>query len=117
MPHVSQDMRGCIDECNSCASICLETITHCLTKGGKHAEASHISMLQDCADICTTSARFMLRGSELNPRICAVCAEVCDTCAKSCDSVGPEDFMKRCADACRSCADRCRKMAGSRKAA
>ena len=117
MPHVSQDMRECIEECTSCASVCIETITHCLTKGGKHAEATHISLLQDCADICATSAKFMLRGSDLHTRTCAVCAEVCDACAKSCESISQDDFMKRCAEACRSCAESCREMAGTRKAA
>lgn len=117
MPHVSQDMRQCIEECFDCSSICIETISHCLQKGGKHAAPEHISVLQDCADICLTSARSMLRGSELHPSICAVCAEVCEKCAKSCESIGADDFMKRCADVCRRCAESCRQMGGSRKAA
>lgn len=117
MPHVSEDMRSCIEECTDCASVCIETITHCLTKGGKHAEANHISLLQNCADICETNAQFMLRGSELHTRTCEVCAEVCEACAKSCDSLGTDDFMKRCAEACRNCAASCRQMAGTRKAA
>lgn len=117
MPHVSKEMRDCIDECTNCAEICIETTTHCLMKGGKHADPTHIGLLQDCADICATSAKFMLRGSELHTRTCAVCAEVCDACARSCDSLGSDDFMKRCAEACRRCAESCREMAGSRKAA
>lgn len=117
MPHVSAEMRRCIEECNNCAATCIETTTHCLTKGGKHAEPAHIGLLQDCADICTTSARFMLRGSELHAEVCGTCAEVCDSCAESCESMGDDDFMKRCAEACRRCAESCRKMSGTRKAA
>jgi hypothetical protein len=117
MPHVNNKMRECITECQDCASICIETITHCLTQGGKHAEASDIGLLANCADICATSAKFMLRGSELHTRTCEVCAEVCDACAESCEAMGDGDFMKRCAEACRSCAESCREMAGQKKAA
>jgi hypothetical protein len=117
MPHVSAEMRKCIDECTNCAEVCIETTTHSLTQGGKHADPRHIGLLQDCVDICATSAKFMLRGSELHPSTCAVCAEVCLACAESCDSIGSEDFLKRCAQVCRSCADSCREIAGIRKAA
>lgn len=118
MPHVSQEMQRCIDECLKCQSICLQTVTHCLQKGGKHAEANHIRTLLDCAEICATSAAFMLRGSDLHGRTCAVCAEVCERCAESCDAIGDDAMMKECADECRRCAASCREMAGpERKAA
>jgi hypothetical protein len=83
MPHLSHDMRRCIEECTNCAAVCVETITHCLAHGGKHADPTHISLLQDCSEICAISARFMLRGSPLHTRTCEVCAEVCEACAKS----------------------------------
>ena len=118
MAHVTQEMRQCIEECVNCHSICLETVTHCLQKGGKHANPTHISTLLDCAEICQTSANYMLRGSELHPETCALCATICDRCAQSCEQVGDDDVMKRCAEACRRCAESCRKMAGpSRRAA
>lgn len=117
MPHVTDDMRQCIDECLSCHSICIETVSHCLVKGGKHAEARRIHLLEDCADICSTSARFMLRGSDLHAEACAVCATVCERCAQDCESFD-DDFMRRCAEACRNCAESCREMARpGRKAA
>lgn len=117
MPHVSASMQQCIDECQNCQAICVQTVEHCLTKGGKHAEPSHIRTLLDCAEICQTSANFMLRGSELHVEVCGTCAEVCESCAESCDRLADADFMKQCADACRRCAESCRQMAGTRKAA
>jgi hypothetical protein len=54
---------------------------HCLQKGGKHAEAKHLRLLMDCAEIRQTSAHFMLRGSDLHSRTCFACAEVCVRCA------------------------------------
>ena len=111
MSHVSTEMRECIEECTSCHHLCLETMTHCLQMGGPHAEAAHIRLMQDCIEICQTSANFMLRGSDLHVQTCAVCAEICDQCATDCDRF-QEEFMKRCAAACRRCAESCRLMTG-----
>jgi hypothetical protein len=116
--HVTDEMRRCIDECQGCREICLETVNHCLQMGGKHADATHIRTLLDCAGICTTSADFMLRGSDQHASVCGVCAEVCERCAESCDRIGADDeLMRRCAEECRRCAESCRKMARHRATA
>lgn len=117
MPHVSNSMQQCIEECQDCSRICIETINHCLEKGSKHASASHIRLLQDCADICQTSANFLSRGSDLHTSTCGVCAEVCEKCAVSCEQFNDDADMKRCADACRSCAQSCQQMSSGKKAA
>ncbi len=117
MPHISPEMRQCIQNCQSCHSLCLETVTHCLRKGGPHAEVNHIRLLLDCVEICQTSANFMLRGSDLHTRTCAVCAEVCERCAQDCERFGDDETMRRCAEACRRCAESCRRMAGQYAAA
>jgi hypothetical protein len=105
-------MEQCIQNCTDCHDICVETATHCLQKGGKHAEANHIRLLLDCAQICQTSADFMLRGSVLHGRTCEVCAEVCERCAQDCERIDPNDAqMQECAEMCRRCAQSCREMA------
>lgn len=112
MAHISEEMKNCINECLTCHSVCLETISHCLEMGGEHASPAHIALLQDCAQICITSADFMLRGSELHGQTCGVCAATCDACADSCESLAEgNDFMQRCAEVCRRCAESCRQMA------
>lgn len=112
MAHINSEMRACIEACHACHHVCVETVTHCLAMGGKHAEAGHVSTLLDCAQICDTSADFMTRGSAHHPAVCEVCAEVCNACAESCaDLEGAE--MKRCADECRRCAEQCRAMAAT----
>jgi len=108
---LNEMMRNCIRECQSCHSICLETVTHCLERGGKHAEASHIRLLLDCADICQTSDDYMLRNSDLHARTCGVCADVCERCAEDCERFGDDPVMQQCAAACRNCATSCREMA------
>jgi hypothetical protein len=108
---VSAEMQRCIQECRNCASICLETVQHCLKLGGKHAEPAHIRMLMDCAEICQASANFMQRGSPLHMQTCAACAEVCKACAEDCERFKDDEMMAACAQACRSCEASCREMA------
>lgn len=86
MPHaISPEMQQCIEECQNCHSVCLQmAANHCLEMGGKHVEPVHFRTMLDCAEICETSANFMLRSSQLHARTCAACAEVCEACAKSC---------------------------------
>jgi hypothetical protein len=110
--NISTEMRHCIEECTRCHAICLETVGHCLELGGKHADPAHIRLLLDCAEICQTSADFMLRGSDLHQRTCAVCAEVCQACAEDCERLaGGDKMMKDCAEQCRRCAESCESMA------
>lgn len=106
-----QDIERCISECLDCHRICLETVQYCLQSGGKHASPEHIRVLLDCVEICQTSANFMLRGSNLHGRTCAVCEEVCSRCAESCQEMGDGGQMLDCVEACRTCAESCRQMA------
>jgi hypothetical protein len=108
----STEMRDCIDNCTACHYACLETVTHCLMEGGRHAEAAHIRLLIDCAEICQTSANFMVRGSDMHQATCRACAELCERCAESCAQFTDDEFMLQCAQICRRCAESCRRMAG-----
>nr|WP_258117014.1 hypothetical protein [Mesorhizobium onobrychidis] len=65
MHHLSPEMKSCIDECLRCYSVCLSTaMGHCLELGGQHTEKQHFTLMMACAEICRTSAHFMLIGSE-----------------------------------------------------
>ena len=108
---VDERMRACIDECQNCHDSCAETVTHCLEMGGEHAEASHIRLLLDCAEICQTSANFMLRTSDFHAQTCGVCADVCEACARDCERFEDDQMMQQCAETCRSCASSCQVMA------
>lgn len=109
----SEDMQECIDECLTCYQVCLETIRHCLSKGGAHAAPEHIRVLEDCAKACETSANFMMRGSKMHGSTCGVCAEACGRCAVACERFPDDAQMKACAEACRECAASCNEMAGA----
>ena len=101
-------MQEAIKACLDCHSMCLRmAMTYCLEQGGRHVEQKHLGLMLNCAELCQTSANFMLSDSPLHGRVCAVCAEACDACAKSCEQVGD---MRECVEECRSCAKSCRTM-------
>jgi hypothetical protein len=109
---IHDELKRCIEMCNDCRDVCLNTLTqHCLNVGGEHAESAHVCAMLDCVEMCDTTAKFMLRGSDLHADICAACAEVCERCAESCERFD-DAAMRECADICQRCADSCRDMAG-----
>lgn len=90
-----------------------EVAFYCLQQGGKHAEANHVRLLMDCAEICQTSANFLIRGSDFHRRTGAVCAEVCQWCAESCEQMGNDTYMQAYDEVCRRCVESCRQMAAA----
>ena len=111
--HESERMQECIDNCSNCHAACLETVVYRLQKGGDHAAESHVRLLLDCAEICQTSANFMLRNSPLHAITCAACAEICERCAVECEKFKGDMQMEACARMCRTCAASCREMAAT----
>jgi hypothetical protein len=116
MDHATQNasMESCISNCLECHRICMKTAAYCLSKGGKHAEASHIALLLICAGICQTCADAMLLGAAVHRVTCGACAEICRQCAAACESMGNDEAMKACAEACKQCAKSCQQMAGAK---
>ena len=108
MHQLSAEMRACIDECLRCYQVCLGmAMTHCLEEGGPHVEPDHFRLMMACAEICRTSAHFMLLNSPHHKHICGECAEICEECANDCEQL---DGMEECVTACRRCAESCRRM-------
>lgn len=103
-PSMPEAIKSCLD----CHSMCFRMATgFCLERGGRHAQPAHIRLLLNCAELCQTSANFMLSDSPLHNRVCMICAETCEACAKSCKEVGD---MQDCVEECLRCAKSCRTM-------
>lgn len=110
--HSDDEMQKCIQLCRDCHAMCTQTIAHCLKLGGRHATPDHIRLMVDCAQMCATSADYMLRESPFHDRICGLCSELCKQCGKACEQVAGEDRMvKQCAEMCQRCASSCERMA------
>lgn len=101
-------MQDCIEACLHCYQVCQQTaMTHCLEMGGKHVAPDHMRLMLGCAEICRTSAHFMLTNVAMHAVVCAACAEVCRACADDCRNVGD---MDECVEACERCAQHCEEM-------
>lgn len=106
---MTAEMEECIKNCIECHRTCLElAMNHCLEMGGEHTEPARFRLMINCAEICRTSANFMLSGSDLHQLICELCAEICRRCADDCEGL---DGMDECVAACRRCAETCERMA------
>ncbi len=107
---MGEHLRRCIKLCGDCHEMCVRALAYCIGMGGQYVEEKHLRLIVDCAQICQTSADFMLRGSSFHDRVCGVCAEVCESCADSCESFSNDAQMKLCAELCRECAMTCREI-------
>ncbi|KQW18131.1 ferredoxin [Afipia sp. Root123D2] len=106
---LSPEMQKCIDACLDCYKTCLGmAMNHCLEAGGEHVAPPHFRLMMACAEMCRTSAHFMLISSPHHKQTCRECAEICTECAKDCERL---DGMEDCVAACRACADSCSAMA------
>jgi hypothetical protein len=105
----SAETTRCIETCLECYAKCLSTaMNHCLEAGGKHTEPRHFRLMMACAEICRTSAHFMLLNTPLHKHTCKECAEICNECADDCARIGG---MDDCVAQCRECAKSCAAMA------
>lgn len=109
--HEHDEMQQCIEECLNCHAACTMTAQYALGEGGEMADPGVVGVLLDCADICQTSANFMLRGSPYHGTTCAACAEICRACEEACRAFPDDEQLAHCAEICGTCAESCERMA------
>jgi hypothetical protein len=101
----SADKQSAVASALHCARTCYEmAMSQARQPGGKPLEVEHLALMLNCADLCETTARFLINDSPVQARVAGVCAEVCQECARHCERVND---MNECVDACRACAVDC----------
>lgn len=111
-PELTSEMEQCAIDCLNCHSVCLRVISYCLRKGGNHAQAHHISLMMNCAEICQTTENFILSADpDLSTQLTDICSDICERCARSCEQFSGDALMVSCAEICRTCAISCRNIA------
>lgn len=105
------ELQECIEECLNCHAVCTITLQHCIASGGDYTEVNLVGIILDCAEMCQTSANFMLRGSPYHVITCAACAELCRACEEACRGVPGDEQLAHCAEICATCAGACDRMA------
>lgn len=109
-------MQECVNRCLECHTVLLQTVAHCLAKGGVHADLEHVRTLSATAELCQVAANMMLMASPFHFKTCEVAGEAALFCAEQNETLlaqtGESDAtLEACTTACRKCAESCQKMA------
>lgn len=98
----------CTYVCTTCADACLEEEDVAELR-------TCIRLNQDCAEICSVTAKLISRPGAQDPSLLRAqleaCAAACRACAEECDEhAGKHDHCSICAESCRACAEACDRM-------
>jgi hypothetical protein len=93
----AQALRLAADACNA-------AFAH-VTQQGEVEDPELLACIVDCVDLCTTTASFIVRGSEHADDLREVCAELAKCVEESCEEYGDDEVLTACADACREAYD------------
>jgi hypothetical protein len=93
----AQTLRLAVDACNAAFAYC--------TQQDGIEDPELLACMVDCVDLCTTTASFIVRGSEHADDLREVCAELAKCVEESCEEYGDDEVLTACADACREAYD------------
>jgi hypothetical protein len=98
-----------------CASTCTSCADACLAESAVQDLVRCIRLNLDCADVCATTARVLLRQTEPDwPVIRSqleACIAICGACGEECDRHADHmEHCRVCAESCRRCADACQEV-------
>lgn len=105
----SQPISQNAQQCMNCSITCLETLSYYLGLETEKKDPVLMQHLRDCAEICSTTAKFIAGGSYYRTELAMVCSEVCDACSLDCEQFENDERMKTCARVCEACATACRR--------
>ncbi|WP_433224396.1 four-helix bundle copper-binding protein [Microtetraspora malaysiensis] len=112
---ITAEMQRCIDKCMEVHSCCEQTMTHCLQRGGKHADMAMMGALMDCSDMTRICGDMMMRQSPMAMEMASLCARAADKCAEMAMSMSDGDpMMQKCANTCHEFVQMARKMSPAR---
>lgn len=110
-----QLLAECIDACIECAEACTACADACIGESMVAELRTCIRLDLDCADICDTTGRVLLRmvqgGAALSRSLVEACAQACAECATECERhAETHEHCRICAEACRRCEAACRQL-------
>ncbi|CAN5619631.1 four-helix bundle copper-binding protein [soil metagenome] len=105
----------CIQACFECTQSCTSCADACLAEDKVKQLLRCIRLNLDCADVCDTMGRLLLRQSEpdmglLRTQLQA-CAEACRVCGAECQQHAEHhEHCRVCAESCRRCEEACNRL-------
>lgn len=110
-----QTLQECIDACFECAQVCNACADACLAEPDVQMVIHCIRLNNDCADICTTTGRALLRLTEPDTGVLRAqvqaCLSACQACGAECEKhKGHHEHCGVCAENCHRCEQACQQM-------
>jgi hypothetical protein len=107
----SKRMQDCIEACSACEQAC----TMCADNAMADGMIKCVSMCMDCADVCNTMMRMMMRPSGFDmaamKAMLTACIAMCSACADECGNHAEmSETCRMCAMACDACMKACEAM-------
>ena len=102
----------CIEELVVCAGSCMVCADACLAEDGVAGLRRCIGLDLDCADVCDTTSRLLIRGSsadlELTRSLLLACVQACRSCGAECERHAEHhEHCRVCAATCLRCRKAC----------
>jgi hypothetical protein len=115
LPLDHKALSECVEACMECEQACTACADACLGEGRPDELVRMIRLNQDCADICSATARILSRQTATVPRLVQellhACALACKICGEEClRHGGSMDHCRVCADACDRCQEACTRL-------
>lgn len=93
---------------NECLAGCGHLSVYIMREPDCRARVKQASLLADCAEICSLTARCAARGSVYARQIASLCEDICVDCKDECARFG-DAMSQDCANICACCAKECEK--------
>lgn len=85
-----------------CASMCSACADACLAEPDAADLTACIRLNLDCADVCTATARVLVRSGTITETLLDACAQICRACGDECARhADHHEHCRLCAQACR----------------
>jgi hypothetical protein len=110
-----KDVTSCIEACRECSVVCTSCADACLGENDIQMLVGCIRLDLDCADICETTAKILMRQTETNVQLLRSQLETTviasRNCAEECEQHAEmHRHCRICASACRSCEQACQQL-------
>ncbi|GAA1111024.1 four-helix bundle copper-binding protein [Nocardiopsis exhalans] len=110
---VGEKVRAAVEACGLCAQVCVVCADACMREGEVAELVSCARSDLDCADVCETTQRVLVRRTAEEDgfvtSVLEACAQACDRCAAECEEhAQAHEHCRVCAQVCRECARACR---------
>lgn len=93
---------------SECRAGCEHMAVYIMREPDYRARIKQASLLSDCAEVCSLTAKCAARGSVYARQIASLCEDICEDCGAECARFN--DAMSRdCASICACCAQECEK--------